>query len=107
MVGVVYIGNNPQSEERLKYLPGKHVIFKKDYSEAASECNTRKLYDHYIIFLEKTSPGYDTAAITYLKQNCQTAKAFTSSCSHLVCQVKSESNTNSVALMTRLTSTLL
>ena len=71
MVGVVYIGNNPQSEERLKYLPGKHVIFKKDYSEAASECNTRKLYDHYIIFLEKTSPGYDTAAITYLKQNCQ------------------------------------
>ena len=70
MVGVVYIGNNPQSEERLKYLPGKHVIFKKDYSEAASECNTRKLYDHYIIFLEKTSPGYDTAAITYLKQNC-------------------------------------
>ena len=56
MVGVVYIGNNPQSEERLKYLPGKHVIFKKDYSEAASECNTRKLYDHYIIFLEKTSP---------------------------------------------------
>lgn len=71
MVGVVYIGNNPQSEERLKYLPGKHVIFKKDYSEAASECNTRKLYDHYIIFLEKTSLGYDTAAITYLKQNCQ------------------------------------
>ena len=71
MVGVVYIGNNPQSEERLKYLPGKHVIFKKDYSEAASECNTHKLYDHYIIFLEKTSPGYDTAAITYLKQNCQ------------------------------------
>ena len=71
MVGVVYIGNNPQSEERLKYLPGKHVIFKKDYSEAASECNTRKLYDHYIILLEKTSPGYDTAAITYLKQNCQ------------------------------------
>ena len=71
MVGVVYIGNNPQSEERLKYLPGKHVIFKKDYSEAASECNTRKLNDHYIIFLEKTSPGYDTAAITYLKQNCQ------------------------------------
>lgn len=71
MVGVVYIGNNPQSEERLKYLPGKHVIFKKDYSEAASECNSHKLYDHYIVFLEKTSPGYDTAAITYLKQNCQ------------------------------------
>ena len=71
MVGVIYIGNNPQSEERLKYLPGKHVIFKKDYSEAASECNTHKLYDHYIIFLEKTSLGYDTAAITYLKQNCQ------------------------------------
>ena len=71
MVGVIYIGNNPQSEERLKYLPGKHVIFKKDYPEAASECNSHKLYDHYIVFLEKTSPGYDTAAITYLKQNCQ------------------------------------
>lgn len=71
MVGVIYIGNNPQSEERLKYLPGKHVIFKKDYPEAASECNSHKLYDHYIVFFEKTSIGYDTAAITYLKQNCQ------------------------------------
>ena len=71
MVGVVYIGNNPQSEERLKYLPGKNVIFKKDYLEAASECISHKLYDHYVIILEKSSLGYDTAAIKYLKENCK------------------------------------
>ena len=71
MVGVVYIGNNPQSEERLKYLPGKHVIFKKDYSEAVSECNSHKLYDHYIVFFEKTTLNSDTTAITYLTTNCK------------------------------------
>jgi lipopolysaccharide/colanic/teichoic acid biosynthesis glycosyltransferase len=71
MVGVVYLGKNPQSEERLKYLPGKHVIFKKDYFEVADECNSRKLFDHYIIFLEKTTLESDTAAIIYLKKSCK------------------------------------
>ena len=71
MVGVVYLGKNPQSEERLKYLPGKHVIFKKDYFEVAEECNSHKLFDHYIIFLEKTKLESDTAAIVYLKKSCK------------------------------------
>lgn len=71
MVGVVYLGKNPQSEERLKYLPGKHVIFKEDYFEVAEECNSHKLFDHYIIFLEKTKLESDTAAIVYLKKSCK------------------------------------
>lgn len=71
MVGVVYLGNNPQSEERLKYLPGKHLIFKKSYLEVADECNSHKLYDHYIIFFEKTTLEADTPAIIYLKKCCK------------------------------------
>ena len=71
MVGVVYLGNNPQSEERLKYLPGKHLIFKKSYLEVADECNSHKLYDHYIVFFEKTTLEADTPAIIYLKKCCK------------------------------------
>ena len=71
MVGVIYLGKNPQSEDRLKYLPGKHLIFKKDYFEVADECNSHKLYDHYIIFFEKTTLEADTPAIIYLKKCCK------------------------------------
>lgn len=71
MIGVIYLGNNPQSEEQLKYLPGKQVVFKKNYIEAADECNKHKINDHYIIFLEKTNQQEDLATINFLKQNCQ------------------------------------
>ena len=71
MIGVIYLGNNPQSEEQLKYLPGKQVVFKKNHIEAADECNKHKINDHYIIFLEKTNQTEDLATINFLKQNCQ------------------------------------
>lgn len=71
MIGVIYLGNNPQSEERLRYLPGKQTVIKQNYVEAAEECNKHKINDHYIIFLEKTSQTEDIKAINYLKQNCQ------------------------------------
>ena len=71
MIGVIYLGNNPQSEERLKYLPGKQVVIKRNYIEAADECNKHKINDHYIIFLEKTDQTEDLATINFLKQNCQ------------------------------------
>jgi len=71
MIGVIYIGNNPQSEERLRYLPGKQTVFKQNYVEAAEECNRHKINDHYIIFLEKANQTEDVKAINYLKQNCQ------------------------------------
>ena len=71
MIGVIYLGNNPQSEERLRYLPGKQVVFKKNYIEVADECNKHKINDHYIIFLEKNIQAEDITAINHLKQNCQ------------------------------------
>ena len=71
MIGVIYIGNNPQSEERLRYLPGKQTVFKQNYVEAAEECNRHKINDHYIIFLEKANQTEDVKAINYLKQICQ------------------------------------
>ena len=50
MIGIVYLGNNPQTEERLKYIPGKQVQMAKNYKEAASACTGRSQNDHFIIF---------------------------------------------------------
>ena len=70
MIGVIYLGANPQSEERLKYLPGRQVKFTKSYLEAAEMCKSHKDYDHFILFFEKKVEVEDVTAITYLRQNC-------------------------------------
>ena len=68
MIGVVYLGNNPQTEERLRYLPGRQVSFTKNYFEAAEECKKHGVSDHFILFFEKTIQSEDVTAITYLRK---------------------------------------
>jgi lipopolysaccharide/colanic/teichoic acid biosynthesis glycosyltransferase len=70
MIGVIYLGQNPESEERLKYLPGKKVIFTKSYIEAADLCNKHAHNEHYILIYEKNLRAEDVTAITYLHQTC-------------------------------------
>ncbi len=71
MIGVVYLGNNPQTEERLKYLPGRQVKFMKNYKEAASACIPHVRNEHFILFYEKNVRTEDITAITYLHKNCK------------------------------------
>jgi lipopolysaccharide/colanic/teichoic acid biosynthesis glycosyltransferase len=70
MIDVVYLGDNPQTEERLRYLPGRQVIFTKNYFEAAEECKKHGISDHYILFFEKNVQAEDVTAITYLRKVC-------------------------------------
>ena len=69
MIGIVYLGNNPQTEERLKYLPGRQVVFAKNYMEAAEACKSHDDGSHIVLFFEKTALIEDITAITYLKKN--------------------------------------
>ena len=69
MIGIIYLGNNPQTEERLKYLPGRQVIFTKTYKEAATVCSSSKGNEHFILFYEKNVRAEDITAITYLRKN--------------------------------------
>lgn len=71
MIGVVYLGNNPQTESKLKFLPGRQVKLTKNYKEAASACASRGLNEHFIVFYEKGMPSEDITAITYLHKNCK------------------------------------
>ncbi len=71
MIGVVYLGNNPQTEERMKYLPGRQVRITRNYMEAADECKSHAHNEHYIIFYEKNVRTEDVTAITYLRKNCE------------------------------------
>ncbi len=71
MIGVVYLGNSPQTEERLKYLPGRKVTFAKNYMEAAEACKQHVKDEHFIVFYEKNVRTEDVTAITYLRKNCQ------------------------------------
>lgn len=69
MIGVIYLGNNPQTVERLKYLPGRQVNFTKSYMEAAAMCKPHTSSDHFIVFVEKSVQTEDITAITYLRQS--------------------------------------
>lgn len=70
MIGVVYLGNNPDTEERLRYLPGRQVVFTKNYMEAAEACKPHSSCDNYVLFFEKNVLTEDVTAITYLRRNC-------------------------------------
>ena len=68
MLGVVYLGNNPETEERLKYIPGRLVQYTKNYKEAAAACSTHVRNEHFIVFFEQSVQTEDITAITYLKK---------------------------------------
>ena len=54
MIGVVYLGNNPHTEERLKYLPNRQIVLTKNYMDTAEACKPRNGQVHYIVFVEKS-----------------------------------------------------
>ena len=68
MIGVVYLGSNSQTEERLKYIPGRLVQYTKNYKEAAAACSTHVRNEHFIVFYEQSVLNEDITAITYLKK---------------------------------------
>lgn len=71
MISVVYLGNNPQTEERLKFLPGRQVVFTKNYMEAAEACKVHTPNEHFIIFYEKNVRTEDITSLTYLNKHCK------------------------------------
>ena len=71
MIGVVYLGNNAESKERLKYIPGRLVQYAAGYKEAASACAPHVRNEHFILFYEQNVQAEDITAITYLKKKCK------------------------------------
>ena len=69
MIGVVYLGNNPHTEERLKYLPNRQIVLTKNYMDTAEACKPRNGQVHYIVFVEKSVQAEDITALTYLRKN--------------------------------------
>ena len=69
MIGVVYLGSNPKTEERLRYIPGRLVQYTRNYKDAASACSTHVRNEHFIVFFEQgADQDDDINAITYLKK---------------------------------------
>lgn len=71
MIGVIYLGNNPETQERLKYIPGRLVQFATNYKEAANMCSPHVLNEHFIMFYEQNVQAEDVTAITYIKKKCR------------------------------------
>ena len=71
MIGVVYLGNNPETQERLKYIPGRLVQYTTNYKDAASVCAPHVRNEHFILFYEQNVQAEDITAITYLKKKCK------------------------------------
>ena len=70
MIGIVYLGTNSQTEERLKYIPGRLVQLTKNYKDAAAACAPHVRNEHFIVFYEKNVRTEDITAITYLRKKC-------------------------------------
>ena len=70
MIGVVYLGNNPKTQERLKYIPGQLVRMTSTYKDAAQICTPHVANEHFIVFFERNVRTEDFTAITYLHKKC-------------------------------------
>ena len=70
MIGVVYLGNNPKTQERLKYIPGQLVRMTTAYKDAAQICVPHVANEHFIVFFERNVRNEDITAITYLRKKC-------------------------------------
>lgn len=74
MISVVYLGTNPKTQERLKYIPGQHIVFTDTYKEAALACAPNEKLrsnEHFIVFFEQHVLNEDITAITYLHKKCR------------------------------------
>ncbi len=70
MLGVVYLGSNTTTQERLKYIPGQLVRMTSTYKDAADVCTTNSKNRHFIVFYERSVRNEDITAITYLRKKC-------------------------------------
>ena len=71
MIGVVYLGSNPKTQERLKYIPGQLVRMTTAYKEAAKICTPHVANEHFLMFFERNVRSEDITAITYLRKKCR------------------------------------
>ncbi|MBQ8065916.1 MAG: sugar transferase [Prevotella sp.] len=71
MIGVVYLGSNPKTQERLKYIPGQLVRMTTAYKEAAKICTPHVANEHFLVFFERNVRSEDITAITYLRKKCR------------------------------------
>ena len=69
MIGVVYLGSNAKTQERLKYIPGQLVRMTNTYKDAAQICTAHVANEHFIVFFERNVRSEDITAITYLRKN--------------------------------------
>lgn len=68
MIGIVYLGNNTETQERLKYIPGRMVQFVTNYKDGAAACSPHVRNEHFIMFYEQSVQTEDITAITYIKK---------------------------------------
>ena len=71
MIGVVYLGNNLKTQERLRYIPGQLVRMTNAYKDAAQICTPHVSNDHFLVFFERNVRNEDITAITYLRKKCR------------------------------------
>ena len=71
MLGVVYLGSNARTQERLKYIPGQLVRTTNAYKEAAQICTPHVANEQFLVFFERNVRSEDITAITYLRKKCR------------------------------------
>ena len=102
MIGVLYLGKNSETIERLKYIPGRLVQCADNYKDAANICAPHVRNEHFIVFYEQGVQTEDVTAITYLHKKCKNLYIIL-----LTHQLTQDDSIRSAASTTRLTPMLL
>ena len=70
MIGIVYLGKNPGTRDKLKYVPGQIVRMTSTYKDAAKLCVPRVRNEHFLVFFERGVISEDITSIKYLRKKC-------------------------------------
>lgn len=69
MIGIFYIGNNKQTEERLKYIPGHLVRMMHDGNDALKVLGSGARNEHVLIFYEQKSISEDSKVLKTINKS--------------------------------------
>lgn len=71
MIGIIYIGSNKQTLERLKYIPGHLVKVVNNDEDAVRVCSGGARNENFLIFYEQTDIKIDANALKNIKKKCR------------------------------------
>lgn len=71
MIGIIYIGSDKKTQERLKFIPGHLVKAYSNGDDVVNVCNAAAKNENFLIFYEQSNIKNDASILKILKKKCR------------------------------------